>query len=700
MKLTPVSAAILFLLTTVSPVAVAQKSNSKTPRAQAPSNDSANPGQQADWEKRAEAYYDVTMGHYYQELFEASGHADDANHSIEFYKRAYTLDPGSQVIGEQLSEVYFQAQRIREAVLEAQAVITKDPSNLAARRLLARIYVRTLGDLSDTTNQRDTLVRATEQYKEILRLDPSDSDAALWLARLYRLQNVHEEAETVLRALLAREPENESGIEQLTQLLLDQGKTDGAESLLQSALSRAPNGRLLDLLGDAYTQSHDLPKAEDAYRKATQAQPDDLNLRRELAQTLLNEDKYPEALEQFQRLTAMEPEDPENYLHQAEIYQQLKQFDKAEQNVLMAKERAPGNLQVIYYESSIYEAQGRMEDAIRVLSDAVAGVKAQSEFKPSRRRTLAILYQQLGQLYREAGNYDAAVNTLEEMRRLGPEEDRRARAMIIENYRAARDLPKALQAAADALQAYPKDRALQTTQALLYGANAQTDQAATLLRQLLDGSAADVEVQLDLAQVYEQARRWAEAEQAVHSAEKLAQQSSEREMTAFLLGAIFERQKKFDQAEAQFRTVLNSNPHNAPALNYLGYMLADRGTRLEEAIELIKQALAEEPNNPAYEDSLGWAYFKQNKLAEAEEWLRKAVSRERNDPTMLSHLGDVYAKAGKDSLAEAQWEKSLDEWRRMPPGEFEADKMSEVEQKVTALKRRLAQQRAPGDPKP
>ena len=67
---------------------------------------------------------------------------------------------------------------------------------------------------------------------------------------------------------------------------------------------------------------------------------------------------------------------------------------------------------------------------------------------------------------------------------------------------------------------------------------------------------------------------------------------------------------------------------------------------------------------------------------------------------MLSHLGDVYAKAGKDGLAEAQWEKSLEEWHRVLPGEFEADRMSEVEQKIAALKRRLAQQRPQGEPKP
>ena len=85
-------------------------------------------------------------------------------------------------------------------------------------------------------------------------------------------------------------------------------------------------------------------------------------------------------------------------------------------------------------------------------------------------------------------------------------------------------------------------------------------------------------------------------------------------MTGFMLGAIFERQKKFDLAEEQFRKVLDENPRNASALNYYGYMLADRGIRLDEATNLIKRALVEDPDNAAYEDSLGWAYYKQNKI--------------------------------------------------------------------------------------
>jgi tetratricopeptide (TPR) repeat protein len=686
----------LFLFVYAATSAGAEKTK-KSPGLQAPAGASFAQDETAT---KAEAYYDFVMGHYFAQEYQITSRSDDANKAIDSLKRAFTLDPSSQQIGEELAEIYYQAQRVRDAVTEAQSILGKDPDNLPARRLLARIYVRTLGDLSNMVGQRDTLAHAAEQYREIVRLDPKDTEAALWLARLYRLENEQDNAKAVLQALLEREPTNENGVEQLTQLLLDEGQSPEAIAALQGVLHRAPTARLWELLGDAYNQGHDLPKAEQAYRRAADGAPGDINHRKELAQTLLSEEKYPEALEQFQRLSQMDADDPDNYLRLAEIYRQLKQLDKAEQNVLLAKERAPNNLEVAYYQASIYEDEGRLEDSIRVLSEAVTAVKTESEFTPSRRRALAILYQQLGQLYRETGNYTAAVNTFEEMLRLGAEEDRRARVMIIDTYRDARDISKALDAAHKAADAYPKDRSIQIAQALLLGENAQADQAVSKLRTLLDNSAADLEIQLDIAQVYEQSKRWNDAEQAVHAAEKLQLDSSGKEMTGFLLGAIFERQKKYEQAEEEFRKVLNVNPRNGSALNYYGYMLADRGIRLEEAAGMIKRALADDPNNAAYQDSLGWAYFKQDRLDDAEALLRQAITREGHDPTILSHLGDVYARMGKDSLAEAQWQKSLDEWHRVLPAEFEPAKMAEVEQKISALKRRLAQQKTPGDPKP
>jgi tetratricopeptide (TPR) repeat protein len=688
---------VLSLFSLAAGAGIAAKQAKRVPSPQVSPNATATDAAIAN---QADAYDNFVMGHYYAQEFQVSSHAEDANKAIDFLKKAFTLDPNSQQIGDELAEIYYQSQRIRDAVTEANSILSKDPNNLAARRLLARIYVRTLGDLSNTSGQRDTITRAVEQYREIMRLDPTDSDAQLWLARLYRLQNEQEKAETVLRALLAREPANENGVEQLTQLLLDEGKSEEAVTSLHAILQRAPTPRLWELLGDAYNQIHDLPNAEQAYRKASESQPGDLNHHKELAQTLLAEEKFPEALEQYQSLVEMDADDADNYLRLAEIYRQMKQLDKAEQNILLAKQRAPNNLEVIYYEATIYEDQGRIDDSIRVLSEAVTAVKSESEFAPSRRRTLAILYQQLGQLYREASNYTAAVNTFEEMLRLGSEEDRRARILIVDTYRDARDIAKALDAAHKAVDAYPKDHSIRITQALLLGENAQADQAVTQLRALLDGSTADFEVQLDIAQVYEESKRWADAESAIHAAEKLQQDSQGKEMTGFLMGAIFERQKKFDQAESEFRKVLELNPRNASTLNYYGYMLADRGVRLDEATALIKRALVEEPASAAYKDSLGWAFYKQDKLPEAEDLLRQALEHESHDPTILSHLGDIYAKMGKETLAEAEWQKSVAEWHRVLPAEFEPAKMAEVEQKISALKHRLAQQKQPGNLKP
>ncbi len=649
---------------------------------------------------RAEAYYNFTMGHIYEQQYEATSSAEYATKAIEAYKKAYALDPKSQVIGERLAEMYWKAQRIHDAIAEAQEILKRDPDNVQSRRLLGRIYLRSLGDVSASNAQSETVSRAIEQYREIHRLDPSDTESALWLARLYRLKNEHEQAEQVLKSILKSDPENEPAVEQLTQLLMDEGKSTEAVTLLEGITAHSPSPVLLDLLGDAHTQSHDLAKAEVAYRKAVELDPSELSHQRGLGQTLLAEEKYSEALKVYEKLSDVMPDDSDVYLRIAQIYRELHQLDKAEQNLVKARQYAPGSLEVMYNEAMLYQAQGRYEDAIRVLSDAVTGIKGQPATQPSRRRSLAILYQQLGQLYRDTQNYQAAIYTFEELGHLGEEEDRRARMMIMDTYRAAKDLPKALQAGKEALAKYPADPAIRTSHALLLGENGQTEDAVKILRAQLHSDAGDRETYLNIAQVYERGRRYKEAEEAARAAEVLPGQARENEMVWFLLGAIYERQKFFDKAEEQFKKVLAVNPKNAPVLNYYGYMLGDLGIRLDEAEALVQQALKEDPFNGAYLDSLGWIYFKENKLGASESTLRKAVERERHDATIHAHLGDLYAKMGRGDLAAAEWEKSLAEWRRSLPADMESDKVAELEKKLSQSKHRVAQKSTTSDAKP
>ena len=678
--------------------APAKKSDSSAV-AQAPSADAKAPPVAAD-SARSEAYYNFTMGHIYEQQYEATSRPEYATQAIDAYKKAYALDPKSPVIGERLAEMYWKAQRIHEAVTEAQEILKRDPDDVQSRRLLGRIYLRSLGELSAGTSQSDTVNKAVEQYREIYRLDPTDTESALWLARLYRLKNEHDKAERVLRTILKNDPENELSVEQLTQLLMDEGKSTEAVALLEGITAHSPSPVLLDLLGDAYTQARELAKAEEAYRKAMELDPSELSHQRGLGQTLLAEEKYSEALTVYQKISDLMPDDSDVYLRMAQIYRELHQLDKAEDSVLKARQYAPGSPEVMYNEAMLYQAQGRYEDAIRVLSDAVSGIKAQSPTQPSRRRSLAILYQQLGQLYRDTQNYQAAIFTYGELGHLGEEEDRRARIMVVDTYRAAKDLPKALQAGKEALAKYPADPAIRTSQALLLGENGQTDEAVKILRAQLPRDGGDRETYLNIAQVYERGRRYKEAEEAARAAEVLPGQPRENEMVWFLLGAIYERQKFFDKAEEQFKKVLAVDPKNAPVLNYYGYMLGDLGIRLDEAEALLQRALAEEPHNGAYLDSLGWVYFKEGKYAASETALRKAVQRESHDATIHSHLGDLYAKTGRSELAAAEWEKSLTEWRRSLPADVEADKVAELEKKLLHSKRRVAQKSTSRDAKP
>jgi tetratricopeptide (TPR) repeat protein len=685
---------VLTGVSTSAAMAQAPQEQPTSPKTATSAKDSSNES------SRAEAYYNFTMGHIYEQQYEATSSSEYATKSIEAYKKAYALDPKSQVIGERLAEMYWKAQRIRDAVAEAQEILKRDPDNVQSRRLLGRIYLRSLGDVSATNGQPETVNHAIEQYREINRLDPSDTESALWLARLYRLKNEHDKAEEVLRNILKSDPENEPAIEQLTQLLMDEGKSAEAVTLLEGITAHSPSPVLLDLLGDAYTQTHELAKAEDAYRRAVEIDPSELSHQRGLGQTLLAEEKFSEALKVYQRLSDVMPDDSDVYLRIAQIYRELHQLDKAEENLVKARQYAPGSLEVMYNEAMLYQAQGRYEDAIRVLSDAVTGIKGQSPSLPSRRRSLAILYQQLGQLYRDTQNYQASIYTFEELGHLGEEEDRRARMMIMDTYRAAKDLPKALQTGKEALAKYPADPAIRTSQALLLGENGQTDDAVKMLRAQLHGDAGDREVYLNIAQVYERGRRYKEAEEAAHAAEVLPGQPRENEMVWFLLGAIYERQKLFDKAEEQFKKVLAVNPKNAPVLNYYGYMLGDLGIRLDEAEALVQKALKEDPYNGAYLDSLGWIYFKENKLSASETTLRKAVAREKHDATIHSHLGDLYAKMGRTELAAAEWEKSLVEWHRSLPADLEADKVAELEKKISQSKHRVAQKSTANDAKP
>jgi tetratricopeptide (TPR) repeat protein len=684
-------------------------SGSPDSRPQSEKADKPAPLTPADDTARGDAYYYFMVGHLAEQQYEATGKAELATRAIDSYKKALDLAPNSTVIMERLAETRAKAQQLREAVEEAQAVLKLDPDNVEAHRLLARIYVRTLGDLTAGDAQKENLAKAVEEFQAILKIQPDDTYSSLWLARLYRFENHHGDAEKVLRNVLQRDPGNGPALEQLSQLLIDEGRSQEAVKILSDAAGSSSSPEVYDLLGDAYAQAKDYPKSEEAYRKAAEEDPDDPGHLHGLAQALMEQNKYAEALEQFKKLSEVEPGTAENYMRMAQLYRRMGKFDLAESSLLRAKQLSPGNLEVLYNEALLYEDQGRYEDSIKVLSDAIAGVKNQSASASNAKgdtpadsnpNALAILYEQLGHAYRQEQNYPAAIKTYQEMGQLGPEAQKRAQMLLIDTYRENRDLDRAIAETKKLLDASPNDPSLTVTLAMLYAEKSDTDSATKLLSGLLRGNDSDQEIYLNIAQAQERGKKYDDAEKSAAKAEELSVDSESKQSAWFLQGAIYERQKKFDLAEQEFRKVLDVNPNSASVLNYYGYMLADRGVRLAEATSMIQKAVAQEPGNGAYLDSLGWVYYKQNKLTEAEEALRKASERENHDPTILGHLGDVYAKMGQTDRAAQYWERALSEWQKAVPADYEADKVNELDAQLKNLKRRTAQKTSPDAPKP
>src|SRR5438132_13245994 len=121
-------------------------------------------------------------------------------------------------------------------------------------------------------------------------------------------------------------------------------------------------------------------------------------------------------------------------------------------------------------------------------------------------------------------------------------------------------------------------------------------------------------------------------------------------------------------------------------------MNADRGVRLEESLNYIKQAVSLEPGNGAYLDSLGWAYFRLGKYDLAEENLNKASQHMGADPTVQEHLGDLYQKTGRLKLAATHWERALQEWNKTVAPEIDQEEQAKVQKKLESAKVRLARE--------
>jgi tetratricopeptide (TPR) repeat protein len=642
---------------------------------------------------RAAAYYHFALAHMYEEQVATYGRSELANKAIEEYRAAIEADPTSAYLTSGLAELYAKTGRIRDAVVEAQDIIKKNPNNLEARRLLGRIYLRSLGDMQSGSGSESVLKLAIEQYEQIIRLQPDSMDDHLLLGRLYRLNNDLQKAENEFKIAVKLQPDSEEAVTTLAYLYNELGDTSRATQVLSAVPGEGRSAKLYSALGYTYEQQKQYKEAVQAYRHAIELDRDNLDAIRGLAQNLLNDGQADAALEQYKVIADANPEDAQTYVRIAEIYRKQGKFDLALENLKKAESMVQDSVEVPYNIAAIYQAQGRYDEAIPIMVDLLKkSEKPDGKYSNGEKSNRAVFLERLGTIYRDQGNNPAANETFRQIVALGGDDNvERGYQQIIDTWREAKEWQKAFDTAKEAVQKLPSPQ-LKMVLAAQEADMGDPDKALKSVHALLKGDAEDRETYIRLAEMNTRLRRFTDAEQALDKAEQLSTKAEDKRDVWFLRGATLEREKRYAEAEEQFKKVLASDPENASALNYLGYMLADQNVKLEEALGYVKRAVDLDPTNGAYLDSLGWAYFRLGKYELAEDNLQRASQKINTDPTVHDHLGDLYQKTGRLKQAATNWERALTEWNRSTAADVDLAVQTMVQKKLDSAKMKLAKE--------
>jgi tetratricopeptide (TPR) repeat protein len=642
---------------------------------------------------RAAAYYHFGLAHMYEDMATNYGRPEYATRAIEEYKLALDADPSSKYLNGGLAELYLRTGRVRDAVLAAQEILKTEPNNLEAHKLLGRVYLQSLGNVQNGGPSEKVLQLAIDEYSKIVQLQANDIESRLLLGQLYTLAHDTPHAEEQFKAAERIDPSSEDVVLNLARLYGDSGDTTHAIAVLNAVPEDDRTAKMDYALGMSYDQLKDNKKAIDAYSKAFEMEPDNLDAERGLAQALLNDNQLGPALKHFETISAADPQDAQTYTRVAEIERRQGHYEQALATLKKAKALASDSLEIGFNEALIDDSLGHYDDSVQALQGLVKQTShPDGQYSDAEKNNRSIFLDRLANVYREQDKTEQAVQTYQQLIAMGGEYAERGYQGQVDSYRDGKQYDKATQVAQQAASAMPKDKTIQLMLAGQLADTGKVEEGIKLARAQLRGNSSDREVNLALAQMYTRLRRWKEASDEIDAADAFSTKPDDKIYIYFLRGALDERQKHFDSAEEQFRKILTIDSSNGMTLNYLGYMLADRGVKLDDALSMVQKAVQLDPQNGAYLDSLGWVYFKMGQYALAEANLRKATERISKDPQVHDHLGELYEKTGRLKMAASQWEQSLQEYARTVPADAEPSDVTKVQKKLDTARVKLAKE--------
>lgn len=383
------------------------------------------------------------------------------------------------------------------------------------------------------------------------------------------------------------------------------------------------------------------------------------------------------AMALLEKLIARHRDDPNALFAYAQMAFLLGQRDTALNSVEALLARKPGWARALVLKSSILRHQGQISEALQVYKQAVAaepvdtGLRlsyakflvearrfeaARAEFEALARQlpdnpevsyALGLLAMQLGDLpaaereFRRllaAGHNDEAAFALAQIAESRKDYDEARRW-----YLSVADGPNALEAQTRVGLIIARTEGVSAGRAYLRSLHAQFPEELARLY-LAEG------------EMLRELEHYADAVAVFSAGLRLAPDNPE---LLYARAMAAERLDRLDMLEHDLLRILADDPQNAQALNALGYTLTDRTDRHEEALGYIRQALAQHPDDPAINDSMGWVMFRLGRYDEAETYLQKAASILK-DPEIAAHLGELYWVTGRRNEARQVWDDGLE----------------------------------------
>jgi len=610
--------------------------------------------------------------------------ADDIPGAIAAFKRASQFDPQSSDVVAELAGLYMRQSRLEEAVAAGEQALKIEPANREAHRVLGIVYAtlvesgrRNARNPQNASAIADNLSKAVQHLeKTIERQIDSDPNVRATLARLYLTSGAHEKAIPLLVELVSQEPGWTDGPSLLAQAYAAAGRDAEAIAWLEKSAADDPD--LYTTLASFYERQRRWTDAATAYQRALAASPRNADLKMQYAAALINaggKESLTKARDLLGDVVAARPSDVRSIFQLSQVLRRLGDLAAAEaaaRTVIAQNARSPMGY---YALAMVLEERRQYQAVIDMLTPAAAEFRARPGANPSS--DLGLLLPHLGFAYQELGDYDKAIATFDEAHKLAPT-DVAVTAYLAQANLSAKKYAAVIEIARKARAENPDEIRFARLEAQALRQSGRADEAVSVLQDFAK-KRDKPDAYVALAQMYADTKRGADAVKVLQDAQAKFPGDT---TIGFELGAVLDKQKKFADAEAAFRQILRKEPDNAPVLNYIGYMLADRGERLSESVDLLKKALAIEPDNGSYLDSLGWAYYKADKLDLAQANLERAADQLKANSVIQDHYGDVLFKLSRFDEAIAAWTRALS-------GDNDAIDRPAIDKKIKSAKQKL-----------